>query len=290
MSIVFTKPAKFSPDHNYDFMPVEGMPPNVCWVKRSSYSSDKPINVECRLHRLLCLVATENPTWAFYARSFSSIALDEFEIYSGEEWIGKLEYNNGKFHVGCPAIADTMDRKRYKSVKDEAKAYKLTKMMRPKGIGEYFKDSVLNVKGAVRSLVSDFSYQAKRSVDDLFSYFVTFVHSYPEEARALLVDRLGCDVTKIDLAISRQEEYQGLKDMKDAIDKRIGYRTVMLKNDMYVLDNPPDAVNEYWVTKDSEALPPTIRRNLGLLKLSEVGTAIPSIGFRFSDTEFFVKE
>ena len=42
--------------------------------------------------------------------------------------------------------------------------------------------------------------------------------------------------------------------------------------------------------KASEELPEIVRRNLGLLKLSEIGITVPNIGLRESDSTFFVMD
>lgn len=279
-------------------LPVSEMPSNVFYAA-STYHMSSRANGEVtyeptakhELRSLLRRVANEHTDWSFVAKSYGCLNLEWFEVYAGNEKIGKLGHVQRQFHVGCNAIESKMERKDHKSVKDEDKAYKLTKKIAPKSLHEYMERANAAIYSALHSNVSEHASEANKALRDLTPYFAAFVRTCPEQAKQLLGE-FNLAKEYIDRAIETDDQYRKALEMKDK--RGHDYLTVLLRDGVYVVSNPKlsngdPPVNPYWVTKDSEKLPPAIRRNLGMLKLlEEDNVSIYGIGYRYSATEFYV--
>jgi ribosome-interacting GTPase 1 len=128
-------------------------------------------------------------------------------------------------------------------------------------------------------------------VDKLFYVFDQFVRNSPDEAKRIFAES-GADVELVDKALEKIGVHEATVKLRDATLNE--YIDVLLRDGMYITTIPYRVedgklvapIKTYGVTKDSDALSPTQKRHLGLLKLTENGTFIPNVGFRFSDNEF----
>lgn len=295
-----TIPVKYR--YEYTLKPVADMPANVHFVAgkyfMSNYIGNEEVvcTVRDKLKRLLRTVATENPKWSFYCRAFAHLNLENFEVYLDEEPLGKIGYSQGKFHIGCSAIESDMERKDFKSTKDEGKAYKLARRIAPKSLKEHMEKAKFNVDAAIRSLASDRMGDSRKAMMSVMPYCAAFIRANPEAAKELLVGQLGCDAAYIDEVIESDAKCRQINAMKERKDH--DYVTVLLHDGGYVVSNQKhyahngdivEPVTPYWNTHNSDELPPRLRRNLGLLKLAEDGTLIDDVGYRYSANEFYVK-
>lgn len=285
----------------YDIQPVPDMPTNVVFGipknLEQRYIDPNRFYVRKELVGLLTTLAAEHPEWQIEAiyRAYGSGGFDDFDVYCKDEKVGEIAYIQGsKYRIECKAIGKQMARRNYRTTRHEREAYKMIKLFAVTPLADLIHRTKNRTEDALRALADDARGELRHAMNQVQGAMLAYMFDNWEAVKDGLI-KAGAHMTAIDKLAEKQQHKQEMSRLADRLlDKSV---SVLIRDDVYVLTNPMtedengkihDPVNAYYVC-NSDTLPPRVRMAIGMLKLVKAGTAIPDVGFRYSDTEFLVK-
>lgn len=248
---------------------------------------------------LIDALLLKRPNWTFKARRVHNYHADEliaasFDVWCNGEMLGDISASSTTRtgEVKTDYMYDTHrlreDRQRggwSKTTKLDVAVKNILKTFYSKTISERVEDAHQHVQGKLRQNTAKESNAFHMKSRLVNAGITNFVMDNWEE----LAPRMRA--AGVNLSDEMPTLFARLRDVENverSYSEQLGY-VVVLRGSDYVLsccgdDNSPEGV----MIKSSEQLPPTVRRNLGLLKLSQPGETISNIGLRIDDYTYFV--
>lgn len=238
-------------------------------------------------------LASKNPMWELrIVAAASNGNARKLSVYQDGEQVGEIgyEYNSrsggNTVYITNQRIAALRSRNNGRMFSSDTKKLIATarKMFSKKTVGELVTEAESHTHTAMNTLIWEHSSSVSRIKTSLWESAIAFVTG---DMKPLFVQHLMATgqsallpkVEQLEEANANLTVSSSLKMLYDA--KQLAL--VVLDNDKYIVKY---SINTE--LHDTESLPSTLRRSLGMLKLVEKGQVVSNSGMRVSDTVFLV--
>lgn len=260
------------------------------------------------LHRIVERLALAKPNWTFTVNTRWATPVKRVEneppyfqirslnISEGSSILGVLGmdsiYRKGNrtnvFTLANKRIRDSRERgSRYETIKEESAYKEALRQFRRDSANEVLEAAISNAKDAVDDLMSHSERQYRQARNLVLTHLDHYVDEHMKEIEEHFIKNSAGNNTLVtslhDLPKLKNDLARCKKLLMSTVGKNEGYLVVI--HDGKYLVKHLDTVQLY----DDTTLPEHLKRNVGLLKLSDKGVHIESIGIK-TDTEVFVIE
>lgn len=217
-----------------------------------------------------------------------------FDVFQGDEMLGEIGVNTtartgevkADYLYDTERLRDGRQRGSWNKTTKMDKAVKsILKAFYPKTVGERVEEGREAVASKLNANVSRKFHQFNDLFRSLGSELTHFIMDNWEEMEPRLRAAGAC---VREGTLNAFEEWKTMQSLQEARSEGRGYDIIIRGSD-YIMSSVVDGDVKVDI-KSTEQLPESIRRDLGLLKLTDVGTILPEIGLRQSSNTYFVKE
>ena len=268
--------------------------PNVFMTYRKGSEERLPAKISPKLNELVEAVARKYPKWKLVADSYfnhdSHYHIRRMAIYEGEERLGTI----GENYVRCSTVFE-MSNDRIKAerirgqstcTKDLNKAMKvIAKMFGAKTLYEVLSDGCDDISERLNRV--HYSNDSSRSyaAHPLFAVMQAHILDNLAQYREILIGS-GVSEGEIQKLVDAQDKAERSGEMKECFERNHG-AVVQIRGADYIVCKTADPYKTMRKFT-SDTLPSELKSVIGMLKLLDVDALIPSKGFKYSDSQFFV--
>lgn len=278
---------------NFDLVPAEGMPVNVVvgvykdWQQR--HPDTKPtLELHPAVRNIIRDYASVKHSWTFEGLFgyYNPSLLTEFKVFSGDEYVGTIDYNvrKSKYEISSPKIEKSMDRKKYRETGKVDLALKLIDSFSTKSLADSLNEAKSRIQEGIRRVARNATTTYREAVESSHGVLLEFALNHWQE----VVDSVGNDAT----LLTRLEKLKEAIHERGVTQEMYASRgvCVYIKGDVYAVEKLDEeaGIERHVVYSNSESLPSGIRRAIGLLKLVEENSVLDGVGYKYEDNKFFV--
>lgn len=277
--------------------------PNMVFAHpKDTILSAIPLDIHPVLKPLILKLAKARPKWLLvgerYALWDNTRRAVRFAVIENGENLGtiKKEYAQGEDKIGIDnkRLSDMRQRGHITATKDVNKAFKIiTKQFHGKTVDELMRDAQQAVANQVSSIARDRASTYRQRVYSIQDAALAFALHHWDQfatfARGEGVARIMLDTFHEVKEADAEGNALGLAHNHFTADGEAGPNSaaghlVVLRGNDYLIQR---SKNETTILT-SDDLTPHLRRNIGMLKLTEKGTFVPGIGVKSAENVLFV--
>lgn len=274
-------------------------------IKFREHEGDLPIGVDDKLWLVIDPLTIQYPTFEFrehYTRHkykqdekgrdvIAGIVVTEFYVYSGDERIGAIgiqTYGSRRVYLANDRISSALDRRNSMQTGDVKKAIKLfKKYFFAKNEMERIKDHVGEAKRKLENFASDKGYRVRNLYSEMRDGALAYIaNTLPDFQKFIDGKQFSIRnevINSISTVLDEASEAEGMLDRFDNNNMLL----VLTEEhaDKYIVTNKEATEVDI---KFRDDLHTDIIRDVGMLKLVEVGQAIFGVGLRVGEKAFIV--
>jgi hypothetical protein len=265
--------------------------------------------IDDNLRTLITQLAMKNPSWTFVCGGPNDFGIrvgidtckaKHFYVYEGREKLGRISWESrGRYGdevayvIHNERIANQRERGNAAKTKDLNKAIKLVnKSFGAKTLTEFASENISKCGDHLRNIKRDKTYDFEGPYFDAAKRLIPYILGNWDEISKVLLATGKMAPEKVNAIPNQYEEFNAVREMEKCFANGKGVVVTIHGND-YAVSNPTltDA-NAYAPPKiyGTDTLPSTVRGKLGMLKLVEPKQVLANVGYRISDTAFFIME
>ena len=275
--------------------------PNIESRFRKGKRESRSVRIERVVQPFVERLATKHPQWRFVSQHHWNCVDQEtreeyseahsFSVYSGKELLGEISTDRGRggikaFTMTNERIQKIRERGSATKTKDLDKAIKIFgKMFGVKSMNERIEVVIESANNITRSVFSDRHYAFSRVYDRLGKHLQDHIMDNLQEFTDIaLTKNFPQDLA--DSLPNLYAEFKTTEEINKCLSVKKGDAVLIHGNDYAVTSI--DEANRETKIYSTDALPPHIKRGVGMLKLVEKEHFISGIGIKISDTSFYI--
>lgn len=248
-------------------------------------------------------LAMKHPQWQFInsprgwhrchdrEQDLEFVEVEEFDIYANKELLGSIGSDHGRngarvFTMTNERIQKIRERGSATKTKDLDKAIKIFgKMFGVKSMNERIEVVIESANNITRSVFSDRHYAFSRVYDRLGKHLQDHIMDNLQEFTDIAITK-NFPQDLADSLPNLYAEFKTTEEINKCLSVKKGDAVLIHGNDYAVTSI--DEANRETKIYSTDALPPHIKRGVGMLKLVEKEHFISGIGIKISDTSFYI--
>jgi hypothetical protein len=278
---------------SFELVPAEGMPSNVVvgvnkdWQHRNP-DSKPTLELHHAVSGIIRNCATINSSWTFEGLFgyYNPSLLTEFKVFSGDEYVGTIDYNvrKSRYEISSPKIQKSMERKSYRATTKLDLALKLIDSFSTKSLAEKLEEAKASVEGGIRRATRNATSTYREAAENSHGIILDFALNNWQA----VVNSVSNDTTLL-TKLDKLQEAIHERNVTQSIYHSEG-KCVYIKGDVYVVGKLEEEAGgeRHTVYSSSDTLPSGIRRAIGLLKLVEKDSVLDGVGYKYEDDKFLV--